>query len=116
MKNTITVRRFTSITLSCVLLAFLAAARIFLSDTAIAADNNPATPARMEGKQKFAPNQAVVLDPVLMWAPTPWAGRHTDVAWVEVRGASPQFFVGEAGKRKVWVRYLDLPIDAKHFP
>ncbi len=68
---------------------------------------------------KVTPQDAVVFGWPIRWWSSHWSGPETNTAagamlWQE--DGHPRFVVTETSKRKVWVKYLDVPISAQQYP
>ena len=78
---------------------------------------DPALTAQMTLDQPLpAPGRAVVLDRPVKWWCSHWAGRTPGCVAVEQGDESVRFIVGQPDHRRVWVKYLNIPIDAGRYP
>ncbi|MFA9477994.1 M56 family metallopeptidase [Phycisphaerales bacterium AB-hyl4] len=63
------------------------------------------------------PGDAIVLQWPLRWWSSHWSHRfNTAAAALTMEPGHPHLHVFEPGRRKVWVNYLDMPIDVQRYP
>ena len=64
------------------------------------------------------PGQAVILAVDRLLRPSSWAGSflNTELFYIDRREDHSRFVVDDANRRKVFIDYLDLPIDAGRYP
>ena len=63
-----------------------------------------------------SPERAIVFGLPIRWWCSHWAGRTPGCVAVKHSEDSVRFVVGEPNHRRVWVKYLDIPIDANQYP
>ena len=64
-----------------------------------------------------APGQAIVFGRPIRWWTSHWAGlNNTSAVAMESHETLDRFIVTESSRRKVWVKYFDVPIDPQRYP
>ncbi len=75
-------------------------------------------PPRTLSQKSPAPAEAIVFNRPIRWWSSHWSGRskNTHCAAMVPGDEYDRFLVTQPGKRKVWVKYFDVPIDPQRYP